>query len=300
LGQCRNCGTGKTRDLGFIGDVAPFFLKRVLQLEYGYAPSGRLLKRFLRGIGPLARVFEKIYAKSILVEMEVCPSCSFIQTKLPFQEDALGNLYVDYRSESYNRERIQYEPEYASIAAQVGASDQEVQTRKGGLTRWLTGKLDQELDFSMLDFGGATGTFLPDLRGHKFVFDISNVAPDEGIARIKDESALGFYSYVQLAHVLEHVPVPLALTAKAASFLKPSGYLYIEVPQDLDEDAFNRLANGDKTVRLAVHEHINQYFVSSLTALICAAGLSVVAVESEQVNLGWTKGTIIRALGRKC
>jgi len=245
-------------------------------------------------------MFEKIYAKSILVEMEVCPSCSFIQTKMPFQEEALGRLYADYRSESYNLERTRYEPEYASMAAEVGASDQEIKTRKGGLTRWLAGKLDQEPDFSMLDFGGATGMFLPDLRGSKYVFDISNIAPAAGITKIKEESELGSYSYVQLAHVLEHVPYPLALTAKAASLLKQSGHLYIEVPQDLNEDALNRLANGDKTLRLAVHEHINQYFVPSLTALIRAAGLSIVAVESEQVDLGWTKGTIIHALGRKC
>src|SRR5262249_1003987 len=155
------------------------------------------------------------------------PSCSFIQTKVPFQEEALGNLYADYRSESYNRERIRYEPEYASIAAQVGASDQEIRARRGGLTQWLAGKVDHEPDFSMLDFGGATGVFLPDLPARKYGFDISDIAPADGITRIKDESELSSYSYVQLAHVLEHVSFPLALTAKAASFVKPSGYLYI-------------------------------------------------------------------------
>ena len=217
MAQCRNCGTGETRDLGFIGDVAPFFLKRVLQLEYGYAPSSRPLKRFLRGIGPLARVFEKIYAKSILVEMEICPSCSFIQTKLPFEEDALGNLYLDYRSESYNRERIQYEPEYASMAPHVGRGAQEVQTRKAGLSNWLKGKINSQATLSMLDYGGADGLFLPDLPGQKYVFDISDVAPLDGITKIKNESELGSYSYIQLAHVLEHalpiklLPTPLPL-----------------------------------------------------------------------------------------
>ena len=40
MGECRNCGAQATRDLGFIGEIAPFFLKRVLNLEYGLAPSG--------------------------------------------------------------------------------------------------------------------------------------------------------------------------------------------------------------------------------------------------------------------
>jgi hypothetical protein len=39
VGECRNCGRLLTIDLGSIGEVAPFFLKRVLNLEYGLAPS---------------------------------------------------------------------------------------------------------------------------------------------------------------------------------------------------------------------------------------------------------------------
>jgi hypothetical protein len=48
VGECRNCASQVTRDLGFIGEIAPFFLKRVLNLEYNLAPSGHPLKRFLR------------------------------------------------------------------------------------------------------------------------------------------------------------------------------------------------------------------------------------------------------------
>ena len=43
----------------------------------------------------------------------------------------------------------------------------------------------------MLDYGGANGIFLPDLPGRKYVFDISNVAPADGITRVKSESELG-------------------------------------------------------------------------------------------------------------
>ena len=60
-----------------------------------------------------------------------------------------------------------------------------------------------------------------------------------------------------------------------------------------------RLANGDKTIRVDIHEHINRYSVKSVTELLRSAGLSLVAVETEEVDLGWNKATIIRALGRK-
>jgi len=299
VGECRNCGAQATRDLGFIGAVAPFFLKRVLNLDYGLAPSGHPVKRFLRRISFLSKSFEKIYGKSVLVEIEICTSCSFIQTKLPFPDEAIGRLYTDYRSDSYNRERTRYEPEYAPMASQAGSCVQEIQARTFGLTRWLTGKLNVENNFSMLDYGGADGKFLPNLPGEKCVFDISNIAPAGGVKRIHEESGLGSYSYIQLAHVLEHVSYPLVLTRKAASFLRDSGYLYIEVPLEVSEEATARLANGDKTIRLGIHEHINRYTAKSVTELLRSVGLSLTAVETEEVDLGWNKTTIVRALGRK-
>jgi hypothetical protein len=300
VGECRNCGTENTKDLGFIGEVAPFFLRRVLSLEYGLAPTANSLKRLLRSIGFVSRAFQRVYSKSVLVEMQICERCSFIQTKRPFPEDAIGNLYADYRSDSYNQERILYEPEYASVAPQIGRCFREVQTRKSGLNKWLNGKLSPEATLSMLDYGGADGLFLPDLRGRKYVFDISDIAPVDGITKVKNESELGSYSYIQLAHVLEHVPFPLALTKKAASCLEYSGCLYVEVPQDLDNGMRTRIESRDSTTRLPIHEHINQYCLRSVSELLRSVALSPVAIESEMVDFGWSKGTIIRALGRKC
>lgn len=286
-------------DLGFIGEVAPFFLKRVLNLEHNLAPTGHPVKRLLRRVGLFSKSFQKIYGKSVLVEIEMCTSCSFIQTKVPFSDEAIGRLYTDYRSDSYNRERIRYEPEYAAMAPHAGSCIHEIQARTVGLTRWLTGKFTVENNFLMLDFGGADGMFLPNLPGEKYVFDISDTAPADGVIRIRDESELGSYSYVQLAHVLEHVSYPLALTRKALSFLKDSGYLYLEVPLEISEDAVARLAGGDKTIRLDIHEHINRYTAKSVNELLRSAGLSLVAVEVEGIDLGWNKARIVRALGRK-
>jgi hypothetical protein len=299
MGECRNCGAHVTTNLGFIGEIAPFFLKRVLNLEFGLAPSGHPVKRFLRRVGFFSKIFQRIYGRSILVEIEICTFCSFIQTKLAFPDEAIGRLYEDYRSDSYNQERIRFEPEYASIASGVGGCPQEIQARTFGLTRWLTGKLNIDKKFSMLDYGGADGKFLPDLPGEKYVFEISDVAPAEGIMRIRDESGLDSYSYVQLAHVLEHVSYPLVLARKAASFLKHSGYLYVEVPQELSDGAVSRITNGDTTFCLPIHEHINQFCVKSVTELLRSTGLSFVAVETEVMDLGWNKATIIRALGKK-
>ena len=299
MGGCRNCGSATTKDLGPIGAVAPFVLKRVLNLETGLIPSKHPLKRFLRRIRGVREVAKRIYGSSVLLEIQICTTCSFIQTKIPLPEEGLAMLYADYRSDSYNQERIHYEPEYAPIAARVGSDDQELHGRRDGLTAWLTAKVDTDGDYSMLDYGGADGKFLPDLPGRKYVFDISDIAPVKGVERVSDEASLGVYSYVQLAHVLEHVPHPLVLARKACSYLRPKGYLYIEVPQDLSDEAVTRLSNGAQNTSIAIHEHINYYTVTSATRLLESAGLALIDVQTQTLDIGWTKAQIIRALGRK-
>lgn len=298
MGGCRNCGA-TVSDLGFIGEVAPFVLKRVLDLEIGSTQAVHPVKRFLRRIKTLRRIVERIYGSAVLTEIQVCKACSFVQTKEPLPDSGLAKLYADYRSDSYNRERIRYEPEYASISSQVGNSEQEVNTRVNGLTAWLTPRIKTGVDFSMLDFGGADGRFLPQLDGPKYVFDISDIEPVPGVHRIRSEESLGTYSYVQIAHVLEHVPYPLALTVKAASYLETAGYLYIEVPQDLTDEYVGRLVSGDRDVRVTIHEHINFYTATSIAKLLESAGLEQVEVEVVPIDIGWIKAKIIRALGRK-
>ena len=298
--NCRNCGSQSLKELGFIGEVAPFFLKRVLNLEVRTSRALHPLRLLARRLCAFPqRLFAKVYGCSAYAEMQVCLDCSFVQTKHAFSDEALGRLYSDYRSATYNQERIKYEPTYAALAENVGACDQEVQTRVGGLTEWLADKIESEDGFSMLDFGGSDGRFLPRLQGRKSVFEISDISPLEGIVRIANEADLATYSYVQIAHVLEHVPEPLALLKRVSSFVKPSGYLYIEVPQDLTDAEIAELKRGTRRSGLTIHEHINVYCPSSITRLVEATGLDVINLQSAKVDLGWTTSTNIRALCRK-
>jgi hypothetical protein len=297
---CRNCGSQNLRELGFTGQVAPFFLKRVFNLELRTPQARNPLKLLARRLCDFPqRLFTRVYGCGAYLEMQICRDCSFVQTKHSFSDDAIGCLYADYRSATYNRERIHYEPSYETIATDVGTCDQEVQTRAGGLTSWLAGKIESEDDFSMLDFGGADGRFLPRLHGKKYVFEISDIRPLEGISRIASEADLATYSYVQIAHVLEHVPDPLALLKRVSSFVKASRYLYIEVPQELTDAELAELKTTATPRGLIVHEHINVYCVASITGLVEAAGLDLISIESTKAELGWTKCTNIRALCRK-
>ena len=139
---------------------------------------------------PLAKAFSRIHRYAAMIEMQACVACTFVQTKHSFPDESLVNLYCDYRSDSYNRERIHYEPEYQSVAQQIGSSSVETETRIETLTTWLHDKIVADGDFSMLDYGGADGKFLPRISGRKFVYEISDVQPTDGMTLIRSESDL--------------------------------------------------------------------------------------------------------------
>ncbi|HEV2618586.1 MAG TPA: class I SAM-dependent methyltransferase [Acidobacteriaceae bacterium] len=298
--RCRCCGeTGRLQDLGFIGEVAPFFLRRVAGMRLGASLSASRWKRTVQrivqaAVGLLARV----YKPTALVEIQICDSCLFVQTKLPFYEDAINRLYADYREESYNRERIAYEPGYARIAPDVGHSQTELHTRLSGSGKFLKAHIPATEDFTILDFGGSDGKFMPQLNGRKYVFEISMVEPVAGVTRIHSETELGTYSLVQLAHVVEHVVEPLALVKHVATKVADGGYLYIETPEEASDADRPLLRAGE--LRILIHEHINRFCVQSVTRLVESAGLRLVAIEAEPVDVGWATSVHIRALGQKC
>lgn len=297
---CRNCGSTALKDLGFIGEVAPFVLKRVFNMEQRSLSSSNSGKRFLQQMvaGP-QKVLSRIRRTGVMVEMEACSSCSFVQTRHAFADESLSQLYRDYRSETYNRERIRYEPSYEKIAKEVGSGRKETETRIENLTAWLESRIEITDGFSMLDYGGSDGRFLPRLPGSKYVYEISDVEPVDGIVSIKDESDLGLYSYIQLAHILEHVPRPLELVRRVSQWLEPDGHLYIEVPEEFSQPAIDGMVAGSFRGSIPIHEHINLYRVRSVTKLLESAGLYAVHLEEDFLDLGWAKATVVRALGKR-
>ena len=113
------------------------------------------------------------------------------------------------------------------------------------------------------------------------------------------EDPTGTYSIVLFAHVTEHVTHPLNLVRKISAYVEPGGYLYIETPQEISDQQRVELQNSALRLNLGIHEHINYYCVPAVTALLEAAGFTVVAIESSPVDVGWAKSVHIRALGRK-
>jgi hypothetical protein len=299
MAECRNCGGPDVRDLGSVGRVAPFFLKRVFGMEIRVtqpmSPLKRLIKGSLTRLAPLWR----LYDRQVYVDMQICRRCQFVQAARPFRDDDLMRLYADYRSDTYNEERIHFEPTYAKWAGHVGYDAQEVQVRRNALAKFLQVSLPGTSFPTILDYGGSDGRFIPDLPGSKFVFEISHVEPVPGVTRIVQEKYLGKYSLVLLAHVIEHVSHPLDLIRSVSQYVEPGGFLYVETPQESQDAMLQQMQEGSASPPLGIHEHVNQYSLPAVRALLESAGLELVAMEKEEVNLGWLTGTHIRAIARK-
>jgi len=297
--RCRNCGERqRLLNLGFIGQVAPFFLKRVFGVRLGKVRSASAWKQMVRRVVSLPQAaLERVNHPTALVEIQLCEHCLFVQTRMPFHEGAISRLYLDYREDSYNQERSGFEPWYADIASDVGHGAVELETRLAAATKFLEGKVEASDDFTILDFGGADGKFIPRLKGRKFVFEISKIEPVAGVTRIYSEKELGTYSLVLLAHVIEHVVEPLKLVEHVVKKVARGGHLYVETPQEIPDECRPQLKAGQRMV--GIHEHINSYCMEAVTKLMENAGLRVVAIEATPVNVGWAKATHIRALGQK-
>jgi len=300
MGECRNCGASELQELGSIGLIAPFFLKRVLGIEVRAVRSLTPVKQKIRELAGLPlRLMTTGATQNAYADMQICLRCSFIQTCVPFHDDDIMRLYVDYRSETYNRERIQYEPTYAPIAAAVGQNEVEIRNRTTALAAFLRRSVPDAAFPTMLDFGGSDGKFMPRLPGSKYVYEISNIAPVPGVTRIGSEAELGTYSIVFLAHVTEHVPHPLQLVRKVSAYVEPGGYLYIETPQEIPDETRDRMRRREVRGQVYLHEHINSYCMPAVRALLESAGFAVVDAERAIVDVGWATGVHLRILGRK-
>jgi hypothetical protein len=299
MAQCRNCGETDLRDLGLVGRVAPFFLKRVFGMELRITQPIHPLKRLIKGTVTRLAPLWRLYDRQVCVDMQTCRLCRFVQAERPFRDEDLMRLYADYRSDTYNDERIRFEPTYAEWAGHVGYDAQEVQSRRNALDKLLRASLPDTSFRTILDYGGSDGRFIPDLPGSKFVFEISHVEPVPGVTRIVQEKDLGKYSLVLLAHVIEHVSHPLALIRSVSQYIEPGGYLYIETPQELPDPTLDQMRDGTASPPLVIHEHINFYSSSAVRCLLESAGLELTAIEKGEVQLGWSTGIHLRAIARK-
>lgn len=191
-----------------------------------------------------------------------CLDCQFgcSQTRFSFEEEM--RYYQNYMKEEYINHRCEVEGEgFRGIAGHY-VTEGWIKSRKNAVVVILGKVLDFSTVTSVLDFGGDTGKMIPDEFSHakRFVTDVQVRALDDGVLSVTDPSESGLVDVVICGHTLEHVSDPRAVLENLKHYLKPGGWLYLEVPA------------GEGSA--VIHEHINQFNETSLRKLLENAGFS--------------------------
>jgi len=265
-----------------------------------------------------------------LAECEEC-SFRFYDSRLTGAE--VERLYSGYRGKEYFRVRHAVEPWYsAKVNEGIGGDPEEIRRRNEALEAFLASDIELGDIETVLDYGGDRGQFIPSKLGkRKYVFEVSDAMPVDGVARIGSEAELEKerFDFVMLCGVLEHCSEPLDVLQRLRSLAAgPDALFYIGVPYerfDLGMAGRGRvyrkylhflrrsgplliLADFYSTavrVRwdtipplgfMKCHEHLNFFNEQSMGALLRRAGMGMVASSRTQTNTYPARPTSLNVL----
>lgn len=316
---CRVCNAPAVTSLP-IAIYAPFFRLRVdvgrdpfalyssksgLRVHRGPGLAARLTRALVRASERVAGIGDRRFLRTTC---DFCSGCQSLTLSHAYSYSDLAPLYADYRSKTYNADRISVEPSYRSIAHLVGQDPKERSSRNEGVTAFLRPFLPTEARGRALDLGGADGQFIPheviDCFSETHIVDTSDAEVDEamrahGVRKVPRPDEAG-YGLVMCMHVLEHVGSPRQFVLDSLQHLQPGGLLYLEVPLELDPLIPAQFQARLVDHSVTIHEHINQFHASSIARLVESIGsLRLLKAEHASIDCGWTTGTVARVLAER-
>jgi len=193
-----------------------------------------------------------------------CNDCNFVSSNIRFTEEEEARYYKGYGERPYLDHRIRYEgnPMIASTFAMC-SNTQYVDRRKKYMAELMKDHVDLSKINYVLDFGGGTGLLIPDEfvrpqgEGSRYVLDFSDNPPVNGVIPIKNKNECAPVDLLICAHTLEHVSYPSNFIKMMKEYIKPNGFIYLEVPNERKDNPIPKVGND-------FHEHINMFSVDSL------------------------------------
>ena len=200
-----------------------------------------------------------------------CPACDFAFVPSAPDEDLYDEDYfADYEGEDYR--------------AAEPARRFESRRRLDLLERHLPPPAH------LLEVGAAAGFFLDEARERGYegagvelndemaAHARNALGLDVRTSRLEDaELGDGTFDAVCAFHVLEHVPAPVEVVSSLRIALRPGGVMLAEVPNAGSEAARRQ---GKDWPALKLPHHVGQFGPRSMAALLGAAGLELVAIDS--------------------
>jgi len=209
------------------------------------------------------RIFETSIDSDIDSVGIKCNDCEYVGSGERFTNIEENNLYKNYREKDYNDLREFCEPNYLEKISYY-ESNNFIAERKLRANNLLIKNLNPKLIKTVLDFGGATGEFIPDIfsNADKYVYDISNVELVSGIKKYNNQ--IKDIDIILCNHVLEHISDLQKIIEKIKKLTTNTCWGYFEVP------------NNPSPYIGTFHEHINMFNKKSLTKLLTTNNFQII------------------------
>jgi SAM-dependent methyltransferase len=207
-----------------------------------------------------------------------CPSCAVLYfDPMPTTEE----LAAFYSASYYNFERSREEGKGMTWAKQLR------RLKESG---------------TFLDIGCATGFFINGIRNHSNWQVYGTDFGESAVAYAREHLGLdvrqgdiaeagfedGFFDYVHLNNVLEHVPDPVSLLRECRRLVKPDGVFYLSVPNgyndSLDLIEFHRQENKPARSKSG---HIFFFPAATLQRMLDEAGFEIVDKKTYSFKRGF-------------
>jgi hypothetical protein len=271
--------------------------------------------------------------------LDECTSCGHRFYDLRLDDSEMARLYANYRGKAYFALRHSWEPWYtATVNDSIGHDRREIDSRRAYVLDFLRKSLPPAVFAGeVLDYGGDKGQFMPpELGKHKYVFEVSDQEPIEGVVHLTERRALRrHFDLVMLCHVLEHLSNPIKFLSELRDQLGPATgeqWTYAEVPLERPRLLKRPIAGPARRGEAAwitrsrrlwlfldlcstlsrkkldtvppfgiikLHEHLNFFSSRSLRTLFERAGFSVHACEEGSVVSSSGIGAVVKLLARR-
>jgi SAM-dependent methyltransferase len=250
--------------------------------------------------------------KPFVCQLLECSNCTFRFFNVRLTPEEVERLYSEYRGQRYYAVRHHWEFWYSEkVNSGISGDPQEIASRISALEKLALPHVDRDQVGTVLDYGGDRGQFIPHSLGKdKFVFEVSDANPVEGVTRIESHETLKGreFDFVMVLCVLEHCSDPANVLEQVRACMHPGSYLCVTVPHE----RYNvSLAGTSRPYRaylntllhfapavvamdfystafrvkfgwipplgfLKCHEHLNFFNQKSMAALLHRAGFEVV------------------------
>jgi SAM-dependent methyltransferase len=218
-----------------------------------------------------------------------CFDCDYAGTTTRFSREEEFRYYKNYMKDEYINHRCAIEGEENRNSFAYYSSEPYKEIRRKSAASVLSTVLNFTDIYSVLDYGGDTGEMIPKELDHasKYVTDVEVRNIGNGVKAVSSPNESGLVDLVICGHTLEHVSYPMDLIVDMKRYIKPNGWLYIEVPKEVVSD--------HQSVQV-VHEHINHYNHNNLKYLLTANGFK--NVRGAEVQCGGYAGAALVVTGQ--